>query len=86
MVSGIAELWGLLLFGSKIEGLNVGDTLNNLWALVLSVFNGWGGNPSSVTFGEQDLCVVLSLVCCISLFFLLFRFIYGIFVFWGRGR
>lgn len=86
MVSGIADLWGLLLFGEKLEGLDVGQSLNNLWQLILSIFNGWGGVPSSVTFSQSDLCVVLSLICCISLFFLMFRFIYGIFVFWGRGR
>ena len=86
MISGIADVWALLLFGEKLGGYDVGQSLNDLWQLVLSIFNGWGGVPSSVTFGQADLCTILSLVCCIALFMLMFRFILGIFTYWGRGR
>ena len=86
MIEGLSQVWALFLTGSKIDGLDVDVVFANVWTMVLSLFNGWGGNPTASTFGTADLCVVLGTVCAVIFVFLILGCVFGIFRSWARGR
>lgn len=86
MIEGLSQVWALFLTGAKIDGLDVEAVFVNVWAMILSLFNGWGGNPTASTFGTAELCVVLGSVCSVIFVFLILGFVLGIFRYWARGR
>lgn len=86
MIEGLSQLWALFLTGEKIAELDVEAVFCNVWAMVLSVFNGWGGNPTASTFGVAELSVVLGTICACMLVFFVLGCVYGIFRYWARGR